>query len=77
MINYYGKNEDFISQRNKVIIEIFACCGFRVQEVRELKNENMFDTYIKLFGNGRKERGVSIILYLFNSAKIHSVIIAI
>ncbi len=37
MINYYGKNKDFISQRNKVIIEIFADCGLRAQEVRELK----------------------------------------
>ena len=64
MISYYGKNKDFISQRNKVIIEIFADCGLRAQEVRELKNENMFDTYIKFFGKGRKERIVPISPYL-------------
>ncbi|MEB6147647.1 tyrosine-type recombinase/integrase [Enterococcus casseliflavus] len=69
MINYYGKNKDFISQRNKVIIEIFADCGLRAQEVRELKNENMFDTYIKFFGKGRKERIVPISPYLSYSLK--------
>ncbi|MGO3838272.1 MAG: tyrosine-type recombinase/integrase [Vagococcus sp.] len=69
MISYYGKNKDFISQRNKVIIEIFADCGLRAQEVRELKNENMFDTYIKFFGKGRKERIVPISPYLSYSLK--------
>lgn len=69
MINYYGKNKDFISQRDKVIIEIFADCGLRAQEVRELKNENMFDTYIKFFGKGRKERIVPISPYLSYSLK--------
>lgn len=69
MISYYGKNKDFISQCNKVIIEIFADCGLRAQEVRELKNENMFDTYIKFFGKGRKERIVPISPYLSYSLK--------
>ncbi|HCM89006.1 MULTISPECIES: tyrosine-type recombinase/integrase [Vagococcus] len=69
MIEHYAKNTDFISQRNKVIIEVFADCGLRAQEVRELKNENIYDNYIKFWGKGRKERIVPLSPYLSYSLK--------
>lgn len=69
MIVHYAKNTDFISQRNKVIIEVFADCGLRAQEVRELKNENIYDNYIKFWGKGRKERIVPLSPYLSYSLK--------
>lgn len=69
MIEFYGKNKDFLSQRNKLIIEIFTDCGLRAQEVRDLKNDNIYDDYIKFWGKGRKERVVPISPYLSYSLK--------
>ena len=69
MIGFYGKNKDFLSQRNKLIIEIFTDCGLRAQEVRDLKNDNIYDDYIKFWGKGRKERVVPISPYLSYSLK--------
>ncbi|MGY3766632.1 tyrosine-type recombinase/integrase [Vagococcus vulneris] len=69
MIDFYGKSNDFLSKRNQLIIEIFADCGLRAQEVRELKNENIFDNYIKFLGKGRKERIVPLSPYLSYSLK--------
>lgn len=69
MINYFDSKKDFVSQRNKLVIQIFADCGLRVSELRELKNSSIENDYFKIIGKGGKERVVPFSEYLKNSMK--------
>ena len=56
--------KDYISIRNKAIIAMLIDTGIRNNELCELKNENIYDNYVKIFGKGYKERLVGISPYL-------------
>lgn len=49
---------DFLSLRNKLMLEMMYGCGLRVSEVTDLKTSyiNIEDRYLKVVGKGSKER---------------------
>lgn len=49
---------DFLSLRNKLMLEMMYGCGLRVSEVTDLKTAyiNIEDRYLKVVGKGSKER---------------------
>lgn len=55
MIDVYS-GYDFMSVRNKTILAILIDTGIRNTELCVLKNSDIFETYIKIFGKGYKER---------------------
>lgn len=55
---------DYMSIRNKAIIAMLVDTGIRNNELCELKTEDVYDGYIKIFGKGSKERMVGISPYL-------------
>lgn len=50
----------FLEVRNKTIIAMLADCGLRAMEVRGLKNVNIKESTILVYGKGNKERFVFI-----------------
>ncbi|AXI09167.1 recombinase [Oceanobacillus zhaokaii] len=53
-------NKDYLEIRNKAIIAMMADCGLRAMEIAGLKEVDVRDTDIKVFGKGNKERMVFI-----------------
>ena len=52
--------EDMLGARDKAILEVFYSSGLRVSEVCNLSLYSIDDTYVRVFGKGRKERVVPI-----------------
>lgn len=63
------KEDDFIEQRNYMIIEILYATGMRQGELLGLKDDdiNLYDNEIKVFGKRRKERIIPIGQQLIDS----------
>lgn len=57
MVKYYDK-ADYISIRNRLIIMILFDTGIRVSELTNMKPDQIQDSYIVIYGKGRKERVV-------------------
>lgn len=51
---------DMLGVRDKAILEVFYSSGLRVSEVCGLSLYSIDDTYVRVFGKGRKERVVPI-----------------
>lgn len=56
----YWKFDNFISARNKCIIALLADTGIRVSELIGIKEEDVTEKYIRIFGKGNKWRVVAI-----------------
>ncbi|MED4081178.1 tyrosine-type recombinase/integrase [Halalkalibacterium halodurans] len=54
------KGDSYLEIRNKAIIAMMSDCGLRAMEIAGLKECNVRDTDIKVFGKGNKERMVFI-----------------
>ena len=63
MLNHYQGN-DFISVRNKAMLALFFDTGLRLTEVLELRNDQIYDGFVRVMGKGRKERVVPCSPYL-------------
>src|SRR5699024_1056311 len=53
-------NKKYLEVRNKAIIAMMADCGLRAMEIAGLKEDDVRETDIKVFGKGNKERIVFI-----------------
>ncbi|MGX9930129.1 tyrosine-type recombinase/integrase [Virgibacillus salarius] len=53
-------NKEFLELRNKAIIAMMSDCGLRAMEIAGLKEHDVRETDIKVFGKGNKERIVFI-----------------
>lgn len=53
-------NKDYLEIRNKTIIAMMSDCGLRAMEIAGLKQSDVRDTDIKVYGKGNKERLVFI-----------------
>ncbi|MBS3679953.1 tyrosine-type recombinase/integrase [Ornithinibacillus massiliensis] len=53
-------NTKYLEIRNKAILGMMADCGLRAMEIAGLKENDVRDTTIKVFGKGNKERIVFI-----------------
>ena len=53
-------NKDYLEIRNKAILALMSDCGLRAMEIAGLKEINVRETDIKIFGKGNKERIVFI-----------------
>lgn len=53
-------NKDYLEVRNKAIIAMMSDCGLRAMEIAGLKEQDVRETDIKVFGKGNKERIVFI-----------------
>lgn len=53
-------NKDYLEIRNKTIIALMSDCGLRAMEIAGLKESNVRETEIKVYGKGNKERIVFI-----------------
>lgn len=53
-------NTDYLEIRNKAIIAMMTDCGLRAMEIATLKELDVHETDIKVFGKGRKDRQVFI-----------------
>lgn len=63
MLNYHN-GHDFISLRNKAMLALFFDTGMRLTEVMTMKNEQIKDGYVVVWGKGGKERVVPCSPYL-------------
>ncbi len=54
------KADSFLGARDKAILEVLYATGIRVSECCNLKIEDVEDSFIKVFGKGKKERIVPI-----------------
>ena len=63
MLNVY-KMDTYINARNKCILSILIDTGIRCSELCNIKNIDVKETVIYIFGKGRKERIISISHYL-------------
>ena len=63
MLNHYQSN-DYISIRNKAMLALFFDTGLRLTEVLELRNDQIYDGFVRVMGKGRKERVVPCSPYL-------------
>lgn len=59
MMNCFS-NKDYLELRNKAIIAMMADCGLRAMEIASIKESDVRETDIKVFGKGNKERIVFI-----------------
>ncbi|MCR5088588.1 MAG: tyrosine-type recombinase/integrase [Oscillospiraceae bacterium] len=57
MISFYH-GTDYIEMRNKLILMMLFDTGIRINELIEMKEEQIQDTYFIIYGKGRKERVV-------------------
>ncbi len=66
VINMLGvyNGRDYMSVRNKAILAMLIDTGIRNYELCTLENSNIFETYVRIFGKGYKERVVSKSPYL-------------
>ena len=55
MISYYQGNS-YVDIRNKLILMILFDTGIRINELIEMKPEQIQDSYFIIYGKGRKER---------------------
>lgn len=53
-------NKDYLEVRNKTILALMADCGLHAMEVARLKNTDVRDMDIMIYGKGNKERIVFI-----------------
>lgn len=53
-------NKKYLEIRNKAILAMMADCGLRAMEIAGLKEKDVHDNHIKVFGKGNKERIVFI-----------------
>jgi len=53
-------NKDYLEVRNKAIIAMMSDCGLRAMEIARIKEVDVRETDIKVFGKGNKERIVFI-----------------
>ncbi len=63
MLDVFNGN-DYMSVRNKAIIAMLIDTGIRNNELCELKYDDVYNGYIKIFGKGSKERLVGVSPYL-------------
>lgn len=63
MIGFY-QGHGFRNHRNRLIIEMFADTGIRVSELRGIRNGQIKDGYMIIFGKGNKERVVPLSPYI-------------
>lgn len=63
MLDVFSGN-DYMAIRNKAIIVMLVDTGIRNNELCQLKTEDIYNGYIKIFGKGSKERMVGISPYL-------------
>lgn len=63
MMEVYG-DKDYLSMRNKAIMAMLFDTGIRNYELCCLKNDNIANNVITIFGKGKKERQVGISPYL-------------
>ena len=59
---YSGK--DYLSIRNKLVLAVFFDTGIRNFELCNVKDSDVKDSFIRIFGKGRKERVVPISTYV-------------
>lgn len=57
MLNFHN-GHDFISMRNKAMLALFFDTGMRLTEVMTMKDEQIRDGYVVVWGKGSKERVV-------------------
>lgn len=55
MIEYY-RGSNYLDIRNKLILMLLFDTGIRISELMNLKPEQIRDSYILIYGKGRKER---------------------
>lgn len=53
-------NKEYLELRNKAVIAMMSDCGLRAMEIAGLKEHDVRETDIKVFGKGNKERIVFI-----------------
>lgn len=63
MLNYHN-GHDFISMRNKAMLALFFDTGMRLTEVMTMKDEQIRDGHVVVWGKGSKERVVPCSPYL-------------
>ncbi len=54
------KKEDFIGARDKAILELLYATGMRVSELCKLRICDLDDTFVKVYGKGKKERVIPV-----------------
>lgn len=59
MLNYW-KFETYLGARNKCMIAVMVDTGIRVSELINIKDEDITENYIRIFGKGNKWRVVAI-----------------
>lgn len=57
MISYYNSS-NYVDIRNKLILMILFDTGIRINELVEMKEDQIQDSYFIIYGKGRKERVV-------------------
>lgn len=53
-------NKEYLEIRNKAVIAMMSDCGLRAMEIAGIKEQDVRETDIKVFGKGNKERIVFI-----------------
>ena len=53
MLNHYQGN-DFISVRNKAMLALFFDTGLRLTEVLELRNDQIYDGFVRVMGKAKE-----------------------
>ena len=64
MLKVYSKGKDYLSIRNQTVMEILFDTGVRCFELCELSNKAIEDSYIRIYGKGKKERQVGLSPYM-------------
>lgn len=54
------KPEDWIGSRDRAILELLYATGMRVSELCQLKISDLSDTFVKVWGKGKKERIIPV-----------------
>ena len=54
------KQQDFVSARDKAILELLYATGMRVSELCQLTIYDLSDTFVKVKGKGKKERIIPV-----------------
>lgn len=64
MLKVYSKGKDYLSIRNQTVMEMLFDTGVRCFELCELSNKAIEDSYIRIYGKGKKERQVGLSPYM-------------